>query len=277
MKKKRGILVVIILLGVLAAAAWIFLRPNSAAVIKGNLPPRDAAAIRSLVKKDMAKRLLPDYSWASVKGLLPNLRAYFKYNIVEIDSHGPDEAAVRVGDGRTVEASKHLCDYLLVKDTDGWSVVVIISGNSLSGGGAPTLWYSAPPTNRAGAGPFVAARLPQRSVRTSVSNSFSFAKSGLPFSTNLTVPRISLGGGSVGQKSAPPAPTTNGSSPTITNNYVLTLGTPSTTHFISGTMSAGTGPNGKPIMINFNGPGRPGRIVMPGRRGSLTNLMPLGN
>ena len=128
MKKKRGILVVIVLLGVLAAAAWIFLRPNRTVVIKGYLPLQDVAAIKSLVKKDMAKRLLPDYSWASLKGLLPNLRAYFKYNIVEIDSPGTGDTRVEVGDGRTVAASKHLCEYLLGKDANGWSVVVIFSG-----------------------------------------------------------------------------------------------------------------------------------------------------
>ena len=129
MKKKWGIPVVMILLGVSAAVAWMFVRPKDTVVIKGYLPPQDVAAIKSLVKKDMARRLLPDYSWASFKSLVPDIRAYFRYNILEINSWETSDTRVEVGDGATAASSKHVCEYLLRKDAKGWSVVVILSPN----------------------------------------------------------------------------------------------------------------------------------------------------
>jgi hypothetical protein len=240
MKKKRGILVVIVLLGVLAAG-WLCLRPGNTVVIKGNLPPQDIAAVKSLVKKDMAKRLLPDYSWASFKALVPDIRAYFRYNIVEINSPGLGVAMVKVGDGRTVGTSKHVCEYQLIENTNSWAVHVIFSGRSLFVGNAPTIWRP-PPTNRAGTMPFVA---------------FPPAQARIP--TNLTTPQISLGAGTARQNFAQPPLPANDTPPAITNSYALTLRAPATTHFISGTIPAGPGMRPPPY------------------RGSLTNLMPLGN
>jgi hypothetical protein len=237
MKKKWSILVTIILLVVVAAAVLIFLRPNNVVVIKGNLSPQEIAAVKSVVKKDMAKRLLPDYSGASIRGLVPNLRAYFKYNIVEINSPGPRVAAVKVGDGRTVAASKHICDYELAETTNGWVVHVIFSGRSRFVGNAGTIWYP-PPTN--------------------VSSSFSLTSSGRPFPTNLATPQISLDAGSVRQRFHPPPPTAGGDFSTVTNDSTLVLRPPSTTHRISAMMPAGRG------------------VTLPPYRGSLTNLMPLG-
>ena len=238
MKKKWGILVVVFLLGVLAAAACIFLRPNNVVVIKGNLPPKDIAAVKSVVKKDMAKRLLPDYSGASIKGLLPNLRAYFKYNIVEINSPGLGVAMVKVGDGRTVGTSKHVCEYQLAHNTNGWMVHMIFSGRSRFVGNAPATWYP-PPTNRTPTwllypDPPVQGRIP----------------------TNLSAPQMSLNAGSSRQMSPPP--TAGGAFPPLTSDSTLVLRPPPTTHTITAMMPVGRG------------------VTMPPYRGSLTNLMPLG-
>jgi hypothetical protein len=241
MKRKRGILLVIILLGVLAAAGWMFLRPNNTTVIKGNLTPLDISAVKSAVKRDMAKRLLPDYSGTSLKGLVPNLRAYFKYNIVEINSPGLGVAMAKVGDGRTVEASKHLCQYDLVKNTNGWAVYMIYSGRSRFVGSVPATWYP-PPTNQTPAWLLLAdppahGRIP----------------------TNLTAPQMSLDADSERQRFHRSPPPASGRFPPITNDPTLVLRPPSTTHNISAMMPTGPG------------------VTMPPYRGSLTNLMPLGN
>src|SRR5579862_6088772 len=130
MRKKSRILTGVILFVVLGAGVWMFFRPGIAVVIKGSLPPIYIAAVKSAVKQDMARRVFPQFSWPIVKALPANLRAYFRYNILQIESSMSSNVNVTVGDGTTVMASKHVCEYGLLKEGGRWKICVIFATSS---------------------------------------------------------------------------------------------------------------------------------------------------
>jgi hypothetical protein len=110
---------VVILLAVLAAGIWACVRPQKAAVVTGNLTVREVAEIKRVVWKDVRRRVLPSFSWASIKALPANAKWYFKQELRSIDASRSGHIYVTIsgpGDPEIFERDR----YEVVSGTNGW-------------------------------------------------------------------------------------------------------------------------------------------------------------
>ncbi len=263
-------------LAVLAAGVCVFLWPHSTIVVKGYLSPQELAAVKSLVKKDMAKRLLPKFSWADAKALPANLRAYFKYNIVEIDTQILTQTDVKVGDGATIESSKHVCEYILLKDANGWRIGLILSGRFPGPPGMSRIGYFPAPVSSGGARTAVAAAIPPRATRADVTNIGLSTNVGVPFATNIGIPRLTLNAPPWPRNFAPPDPPTNLAAAMFSNRNTVSLRPPASAQFMSAPVPITAATGKSPAVITFGSAGFAGRVMPPASGASLTNLMPVG-
>jgi hypothetical protein len=119
MKKKWGILVVIVLLGVLAAAVWTFSRPEKTIVVEGNVSAQEVREIKQAVKSAMRKQVFPGFSWSNLKAFPARANRYLRRDVRSITAYGPDDAAAVVAESvRTNSSPREL--YCVAKGTNGW-------------------------------------------------------------------------------------------------------------------------------------------------------------
>jgi hypothetical protein len=277
MKRKWGILFVLIPLAVLAAVFLPAAGDRNPIVVRGHPSPQDVAEIRKLVKKDMRGRIFPNLSTASFKGLSANVSAYLKYHIVEINTLGPSSAMVMVGDSTNVTASKRICGYSLIKDSNEWKINVIYAALSpLPRGAIPVPAPVVPNQTTNSPLPLLnLGAIPSRPMRSaadfsgtqlSIAPSGTFTNSPAPALASATVSSPAPGSNAYaisypGPMASPPS---------------LKLGQ-SLTDYAAKPAIGGRGrivtTMATPI---YALPGMPGRVLRPTSAMGLTNLMPIG-
>jgi hypothetical protein len=124
MKKKWSILFLLIPLAVLAGMLWTSPRKPKPVVL-GNPSSQDLAAIEAAVRKDMRQRILPVFSWAGIKALPANFKAYRQYNIAEVELLGSSIAKVKVSKSTNPSEPRWVCEYELSPDATGWKITGI--------------------------------------------------------------------------------------------------------------------------------------------------------
>jgi hypothetical protein len=72
------------------------------------------------VKKDMRRRVFPDFSWANIKGLPANMNWYFGHDVRSIHLVRPGHAYVGITKPSSAETSTREV-YEVIKGTNGWT------------------------------------------------------------------------------------------------------------------------------------------------------------
>jgi hypothetical protein len=119
---KKIILAISIVAVVVAGICLLPMRPAKAIPVNGNLSAQDITDIKRFLKRDLRRKILPDFSWRSFKGLPAAARNYFKYEILEIDaSTDPNETVLFVKLTFHRSASKpEFSYYQMTKSTNRW-------------------------------------------------------------------------------------------------------------------------------------------------------------
>jgi len=105
---------------ILVIASSVLLAPAPPRVpVSGDLPAKDVASILRLVRADLRREILPDFSWVSVKDLPNTIRSYRSERVYGIDVVTNGTVWVRtVADSSESYGS----EYFLRRGRDGWQI-----------------------------------------------------------------------------------------------------------------------------------------------------------
>jgi hypothetical protein len=82
--RKKWIIIPATTLLVVAVFLWVISRREPPVEVVGKLPEKDVAEITALLKRDMARRILPDFSWQSVKHMPKALKHNFSIKLIAV-------------------------------------------------------------------------------------------------------------------------------------------------------------------------------------------------
>jgi hypothetical protein len=119
LKGKRIILILVVLV-FLAAGFWAFSRPQKVIVVKGDVSAQEVAEIKRAVRRDMARMILPNWSWASIKAFPSQAKWYFRKHLESIEATRPGHAYVLITDPSEQPQLTMRYRYEVIKGTNGW-------------------------------------------------------------------------------------------------------------------------------------------------------------
>jgi hypothetical protein len=127
--KKKIIIVVMLLL--LVSAVVICFTPARAPQVVGWLAPNDLAEINRIVRHEIWRGTLPDYSWNSFKNLPQNFQARASKRIIKIESYPIGIVKVTISTGKTKQTATLTAAYyelFLQKNGKDWVIFHLMRG-----------------------------------------------------------------------------------------------------------------------------------------------------
>jgi hypothetical protein len=125
-KKKRLPLIALALL-LFAAIFYFSFHRDKQIIVVGNLSAQDLAEIKTVVRAEMRHRILPDFSWSSIKSLPASTMDFFQNRIQTIIVTADSKASVWFTPQHDEGFNAlNLEAYELEKGTNGWRLHGVI-------------------------------------------------------------------------------------------------------------------------------------------------------
>jgi hypothetical protein len=133
MKKKWGILFVLILVIGAAGTLWTLTHGQKPIPVQGYASAQDVADIRRVIKHDLRRTIFRTFSWASFKELPGRIKTYLRCELLEIDAPKDSNLAfVQVRLDPPGVRQDQTSFYTLTKSSGHWEIASFTSTYSSS-------------------------------------------------------------------------------------------------------------------------------------------------